>query len=172
MRPEYERLHQVDTVQCIWQQPAPHMRDFEDSSIMNLQLGRSMETMYQRMEFADASIVVEGQTLRAHRAVLAAASPVFACMFRSNMQEGQCFSHTTAFCSDAVWLTRSVHHWQHVCLFSMYKQHVTHVDICTTAAHIRACLQLQRLSPDPAHAFVKLSASPSICKQDLLRQCH
>lgn len=102
MRPEYERLHQVDTVQCIWQQPAPHMRDFEDSSIMNLQLGRSMQTMYQQMEFADASIVVEGQTLRAHRAVLAAASPVFACMFRSSMQEGQCFSHRTASCRDAV----------------------------------------------------------------------
>ena len=89
MRPEYERLHEVDTVQCIWQQPAPHARDFEDSSIMNLQLGSSMQTMYQQMEFSDATIVVEGQTLRAHRAVLAAASPVFACMFRSNMQEGQ-----------------------------------------------------------------------------------
>ena len=93
MRPEYERLHQVDTVQCIWQQPAPHSRDFEDISIMNLQLGSSMQTMHQQMEFSDATIVVEGQTLRAHRAVLAAASPVFACMFRSKMQEGQ-----TCFC--------------------------------------------------------------------------
>ncbi|DBB17399.1 TPA: hypothetical protein ACH3X3_014431 [Trebouxia sp. C0006] len=89
MRPEYERLHQVDTVQCIWQQPAPHSRDFEDISIMNLQLGSSMQTMHQQMEFSDATIVVEGQTLRAHRAVLAAASPVFACMFRSKMQEGK-----------------------------------------------------------------------------------
>lgn len=93
MRPEYERLHQVDTVQCIWQQPVPYSRDFEDISIMNLQLGSSMQAMHQQMEFSDATIVVEGQTLQAHRAVLAAASPVFACMFRSKMQEGQ-----TCFC--------------------------------------------------------------------------
>ena len=88
MRPEYERLQQVDTVQCIWQQPIPHSRDFEDHSLLNWQLGSSMQTMYQQQLFTDATISVQGQTLRAHRAVLAAASPVFERMFSSQMQEG------------------------------------------------------------------------------------
>lgn len=89
MRPEYERLQQVDTVQCIWQQPVPHSRDFEDNRLMNWQVGSSMQAMYHRQLFSDATIQVEGQTLHAHRAVLAAASPVFERMFSSQMQEGQ-----------------------------------------------------------------------------------
>ncbi len=89
MRPEYERLQEVDTVQCIWQQPVPHSRDFEDSSMMNLQAGSSTQTMYQQQLFTDATILVQGRTLRLHRAVLAAASPVFERMFCSHMQEGQ-----------------------------------------------------------------------------------
>ena len=89
MRPEYERLQEVDTVQCIWQQPVPHSRDFEDSSLMNWQAGSCMQAMYQQQLFTDATILVEGHTLPAHRAVLAAASPVFERMFSSHMQEGQ-----------------------------------------------------------------------------------
>lgn len=88
MRPEYERLQQVDTVQCIWQQPALHSRDFDDSTLMNHQLGPSMQAMYRQRLFTDATIVVEGHTLHVHRAVLAAASPVFERMFSSDMQEG------------------------------------------------------------------------------------
>lgn len=89
MRPQYERLQQVDMVQCIWQQPAPHARDFDDSALMNHQLGPSMQAMYRQRLFTDATIVVGGQTLHAHRAVLAAASPVFERMFSSHMQEGE-----------------------------------------------------------------------------------
>lgn len=100
MRPEYERLQEVDTVQCIWQQPTPHSRDFEDSSLMNHQLGASMQAMYQQRLFTDATILVEGQILHAHRAVLAVASPVFERMFSSHMQEGRmmvrCLSYYTA----------------------------------------------------------------------------
>lgn len=89
MRPEYERLHEVDAVQCIWQQPAPHSRDFDDSNLMNHQVGPSMQAMYRQRLFTDATIVVEGIALHAHRAVLAAASPVFERMFSSHMQEGK-----------------------------------------------------------------------------------
>ena len=96
MRPEYERLQEVNTVQCIWQQPAPHSRDFDDSTLMNHQLGASMQAMYRQRLFTDATIRVEGHTLHAHRAVLAAASPVFERMFSSHMQEGE---HT---CANAV----------------------------------------------------------------------
>lgn len=88
-RPQYERLQEVDTVQCIWQQRAPHAMDFDDSTLMNHQLGPSMQAMYRQRLFTDATIVVEGQTLHAHRAVLAAASPVFERMFCSQMQEGE-----------------------------------------------------------------------------------
>ena len=104
MRPEYERLQEVDKVQCIWQQPAPHSRDFDDSTLMNHQLGASVQAMYQQRLFTDATIVVEGKTLHVHRAVLAAASPVFERMFSSHMQEGE---HTCVCCcsctSLAVW---------------------------------------------------------------------
>ncbi|KAL3143280.1 hypothetical protein ABBQ38_002123 [Trebouxia sp. C0009 RCD-2024] len=89
MRPEYERLQEVDAVQCIWQQPAPHSRDFYDTNLMNHQVGCSMQAMYRQRLFTDATIVVEGHTLQAHRAVLAAASPVFERMFSSHMQEGK-----------------------------------------------------------------------------------
>ena len=98
MRPEYERLQEVATVQCIWQQPAPHHRDFEDSNLMNHELGTSMQAMYKQQLFTDATVSVEGQLFHAHRAVLATASPVFERMFKSHMQEGkhmllcQCFS--------------------------------------------------------------------------------
>ena len=88
MRPEYERLQEVATVQCFWRQPAPHYRDFEDSNLLNHQLGASMQAMYQQRLFTDAVVLVEGQTLHAHRAVLAVASPVFERMFSSHMQEG------------------------------------------------------------------------------------
>lgn len=90
MRPEYERLQEVDAVQCIWQQPAPHSRDFYDSNLMNYEVGCSMQAMYRQRLFTDATIVVGGRTLQAHRAVLAAASPVFERMFSSHMQEGGC----------------------------------------------------------------------------------
>ena len=104
MRPEYERLQEVGTVQCIWQQPAPHTRDFDDSTLMNHQLPGSMQAMYRQRLFTDAAIMVEGKTLHVHRAVLAAASPVFQRMFSSHMQEGE---HTCVCCcsctSVAVW---------------------------------------------------------------------
>ena len=89
MRPEYERLQEVNTVQCIWQQPVPHFRDFDDSTLINHQLGSSIQAMYRQRLFTDATIVVEGQALPVHRAVLAAASPVFERMFSSHMQEGE-----------------------------------------------------------------------------------
>lgn len=105
MRPEYERLHEVDAVQCIWQQPAPHSRDFDDSNLMNHQVGPSMQAMYRQRLFTDATIVVEGIALHAHRAVLAAASPVFERMFSSHMQEGECCCCNSPLlcCSDVNW---------------------------------------------------------------------
>ena len=88
LRPDYERLQQVDTVQCIWRQAASHTREFEDSKLQNWQMGAKMSTVYEQMLFPDATLVVRGQRLPAHRAVLAAASPVFLRMFSSPMQEG------------------------------------------------------------------------------------
>lgn len=89
LRPEYDRLQQVDTVQCIWRQAAPHSRDFDDTKLQNWQLGCAMRSMYEQQLFTDATLVVEGKRLHAHRAVLAAASPVFLRMFSSQMQEGE-----------------------------------------------------------------------------------
>lgn len=48
-----------------------------------------MRSMYEQQLFTDATLVVQGQKLHAHRAVLAAASPVFLRMFSSPMQEGE-----------------------------------------------------------------------------------
>ena len=88
MRPEYERLQQVDTVQCIWRQPTPHSQDFEDNTLQNCQAVCAMRGMYEQQLFTDATILVQGQQLHVHRAVLAAVSPVFQRMFSSQMQEG------------------------------------------------------------------------------------
>lgn len=88
LRPDYERLQQVDTVQCIWRQAASHTRDFEDSKLQNWQVGANKSMVYEQMLFPDATLVVRGQRLPAHRAMLAAASPVFLRMFSSPMQEG------------------------------------------------------------------------------------
>ncbi len=43
--------------------------------------------------FTDATITVGDQDFQVHRAVLAAASPYFECMFRSEMQEGKVCLH-------------------------------------------------------------------------------
>lgn len=48
-----------------------------------------MRDMYEQQLFTDASIVVQGQTLHVHRAVLAAISPVFACLFSRTWQQGK-----------------------------------------------------------------------------------
>ena len=45
--------------------------------------------MWKTRQFADAAICCQGASIRVHRAVLAAASPVFKRMFEGSMQEGR-----------------------------------------------------------------------------------
>ena len=53
------------------------------SVLRNCRCGTALDPSY-----TDITFCVEGQEFQLHKAVLAAASPVFDCMFRSNMQQG------------------------------------------------------------------------------------
>ncbi len=81
--------HEAEHIQCVSRKVTPHpTEDREDLGLMPTHLSSSMQAMYHQQLFTDLTIMIEGQTLHAHRAVLASASPVFAQMFSSNWQEG------------------------------------------------------------------------------------
>ncbi len=75
-------------VLCIRAQPKPILHSPRWSTtewLTNVQTGNAALCNL----FTDATITVGDQDFQVHRAVLAAASPYFECMFRSGMQEGK-----------------------------------------------------------------------------------
>lgn len=51
------------------------------------QLNHDLEAILNDQQYTDVTLIVEGQTIKAHKAVLSARSPVFAAMFSSEMLE-------------------------------------------------------------------------------------
>lgn len=63
--------------------------------------------MYQQGMYTDTALVVEGKAFPVHRVLLAAASGVFASMFRQTMQEGATVSHSIIM--DPVYALSALH---------------------------------------------------------------
>ena len=85
-----KKLVAAEPVQHMYQQAEPKCdRDWADYHIVPTHLSTSMFQMYQKQLYTDASIVVQGQTLHVHRAVLAASSKVFDCWFGPTWQTGE-----------------------------------------------------------------------------------
>lgn len=76
-------------MQCMWLHSTDATPPTAHSpAVKNWEVLSTSYRMYEQQLYTDASLVVGDQTLHVHRAVLAAASPVFEGMFRHNMQEG------------------------------------------------------------------------------------
>lgn len=72
-----------DDIFCIRAQPRKYHRNTGSAVLKNCQAGAGMHPSYTDFTFS-----VGGQNFQLHKALLAAASPVFDRMFCSNMQEG------------------------------------------------------------------------------------
>ena len=84
------QLAAAESVQRMYRRTVPNAgADPEDLGLMPTHLPHMMLNMYQQQMYTDAIIVVKGQTLHVHRAILACASPVFARMFTSEWHEGE-----------------------------------------------------------------------------------
>lgn len=68
---------------CIQAEANGYVRYINGLVLRNCRCGTALDPSY-----TDVTFCVEGQEFQLHKAVLAAASPVFDRMFRSNMQEG------------------------------------------------------------------------------------
>ena len=69
-----------------------------DTSYVHCGLAHASQQMLHEDVFTDAVIVVEGQGIPVHRAVLAVNSPVFEQMFLSQMREGKSFVFASCGC--------------------------------------------------------------------------
>lgn len=63
--------------------------DSKDASLPKSTLVENYASLFQNDQFADLTITVGSETFRAHKAILAARSTVFAAMFQHDMQESQ-----------------------------------------------------------------------------------
>ena len=80
------------TCQVLRPQPPEYTEDADnDTSYVHCGLAHASQQMLHEDLFTDAVVVVEGQGIPVHRAVLAANSPVFKQMFLSQMREGENF---------------------------------------------------------------------------------
>ena len=87
------------TCQIICPRPKAFKTDADDTSYIHYGLYDTSQQMLQERLFTDATLVVEGQAIPVHRAVLAANSPFFKCMLASQMREGD--SVDLMECADA-----------------------------------------------------------------------
>ena len=77
------------TCQYVRPQTVPYTEDTDDTSYVHHGLACASQQMLHEDLFTDAVLMVEGQGIAVHRAVLAANSPVFKNMFKSQMREGK-----------------------------------------------------------------------------------
>ncbi|KAK9814533.1 hypothetical protein WJX72_007447 [[Myrmecia] bisecta] len=84
------QLEQVTVIERLWQQPVSHIYERHPPAMVNCGLTSNLARMYDEQVLCDVDIEVEGMSLGAHRAVLAAASPVFHSMFSGGFSEGTC----------------------------------------------------------------------------------
>ena len=77
------------TCQYVRPHTVPYTEDTDDTSYVHHGLACASQQMLHEDLFTDAVLMVEGQGIAVHRAVLAANSPVFKSMFKSQMSEGK-----------------------------------------------------------------------------------
>lgn len=81
---------------CVQAEPNGYRRRRNGPVLRNCRCGTALDPSY-----TDITFCVEGQEFQLHKAVLAAASPVFDRMFRSNMQEGVILPCLDCVCDEA-----------------------------------------------------------------------
>ena len=67
----------------------PVTQDLKGFALVPSHMPATMLNKYKQQEATDAVLMVEGQELHVHQAVLAAVSPVFACLFSKPWDQGQ-----------------------------------------------------------------------------------
>lgn len=85
-----------DDIFCIRAEPRKYSRDASSAVLSNCQARAVLHPSYTDFTFS-----VGGQDFQLHKALLAAASPVFDRMFCSNMQEGATLPWLDCVCVDA-----------------------------------------------------------------------